>query len=55
VMRPRMPRIGPNVRMMIGSVMACTMDAGPMLAMPPLAFAVRPDIRCKKEKCNDCR
>ena len=46
MMRPRAPRIGPNVCMMIGSMMACAMEARTMLAVPPLAFAVRPGISC---------
>lgn len=55
VMMPRNPRIGPNGCMMMGSVMACAMDAGTMLAMHPPAVTVRPGIRCKKEKSNGCQ
>jgi hypothetical protein len=49
---PRMPRIGPNIYMMIGAMTACAMNAWSMLAMPSLAFTIRPSASCKKEKSN---
>jgi hypothetical protein len=55
MMRPRVSRIGSNLYGMMGSVMACAMEAGPVLAMPSFAFAVRPGAGGKTERYNDCQ
>lgn len=55
MMRPRVPRIGPDVDRVVRTMVARGMIAGAVvLAVSLFSIAVGPGIACKKEKRNGC-
>lgn len=56
MMRPRVPRIGPDVDVVVRMVVTSVMIAGSVvIAASPFAVAVSPGTACKKEKSNGCQ